>query len=472
MAAWESLRCEMTAEAEGPVQNLSPSLRLSSYYKIADRMFLKASEFGAAQDWRSTYVHFKRYAILVTRTLPKHQSFGDKEYRIDRAAAKRRAKEAIDWIKRATTALQAQIANPTVKKMDRKSSVTGGMQTLTRRLSFLQDDNTALTALEKRMRALQSGETNTKEIEVPEANSAPLQPSPPSPPALRQLTQKDLDALAALNIQSSAYAVDQSKKKRDNGSSNLYNNFTSSTTSNTTFTPYIQTLKQNSLYNFTVPPNREISNSSSSLIASSTANGLGIYKSQVSHLHPDVQKQEADRLLRSDLLKEGFRVVDCKPDGNCLFRAVSQQVHGNEEYHARVRQMVCNYMRQHQSRFIFLADPPTPFAFENYLKVREKPVSAGHGEWGGHPEIVVIEELYDRVVEIYSAKDGVKARKTHLDDELPEEIKHVTPIRLHYQGGNHYNAIVNENVKRFDSEKVPLGLRNQGVIRRFRELTC
>jgi len=89
----------------------------------------------------------------------------------------------------------------------------------------------------------------------------------------------------------------------------------------------------------------------------------GVYASQVSHLHPDLQKQEADRLLRAGLLEFGMRVVTCEADGNCLFRAVAHQMYASEAQHAQVRRQAVEYMREHEDRFVFLVDPPTSNEF-------------------------------------------------------------------------------------------------------------
>ena len=41
----------------------------------------------------------------------------------------------------------------------------------------------------------------------------------------------------------------------------------------------------------------------------------------------------ADALFRLAMDLEGLHIIDVEPDGNCLFRAVSQQVHGDPERH-------------------------------------------------------------------------------------------------------------------------------------------
>lgn len=142
---------------------------------------------------------------------------------------------------------------------------------------------------------------------------------------------------------------------------------------------------------------------------------------------------------------------------------------GNQEKHAQIRRDVCNYMRKHTERFKWLVED-----FATYVSAREMPVFQGKGEWGDHAEIIVMEELFDRPIEIYAPSDGPhKPRKTHMDGELPEQLKYVTPIRLHYQGNNHYNSIVVEsggsNAPR-DRDCVPLPMRYDGVLSRFREM--
>ena len=159
-----------------------------------------------------------------------------------------------------------------------------------------------------------------------------------------------------------------------------------------------------------------------------------------------------------------------KQDGNCLFRAVSHQMYGTQERHAKIRKDVCDYMRSQNERFKWLVED-----FEEYVRARERPVYKGEGEWGDHAEIIVMEELFDRPIEIYAPSDGpYKPRKTHMSGELPDQLKHVTPIRLHYQGNNHYNSITvergNSNAPR-DRDHVPLPMRRDGILSRYRAMT-
>ena len=130
--------------------------------------------------------------------------------------------------------------------------------------------------------------------------------------------------------------------------------------------------------------------------------------------------------------------------------------------HRTIRHDVCEYLRSHREKFGYVAEN-----FDEYVNLREL-----DGTWGDNPEIIAIEELFDRRVDIYTPRDGYEPRKTHF--VFPTHLMgDVTPIRLHYQGNNHYNSIIverdNSNRPR-DRETFPLSsLRSDGIIRRYRE---
>jgi OTU domain-containing protein 3 len=53
----------------------------------------------------------------------------------------------------------------------------------------------------------------------------------------------------------------------------------------------------------------------------------------------------------SQLAKMGLALRDITSDGNCCFRALSDQLQGTEEHHADYRRRVCLYMKQHRGQF-------------------------------------------------------------------------------------------------------------------------
>ena len=102
----------------------------------------------------------------------------------------------------------------------------------------------------------------------------------------------------------------------------------------------------------------------------------------------------------------------------------------------------------------------------SYLRAREYPVVQGQGEWGDHAEILALEEVFDRPIEIYAYESGTtEPRKTHLT-ELPPELEGVTPFRLTYHGANHYNAV--DMRKPGDGEHLPLRVRLTKHLQQYR----
>mmetsp|Transcript_14569 Transcript_14569/g.29896 ORF Transcript_14569/g.29896 Transcript_14569/m.29896 type:complete len:539 (-) Transcript_14569:877-2493(-) len=142
----------------------------------------------------------------------------------------------------------------------------------------------------------------------------------------------------------------------------------------------------------------------------------------------------AYRLFLDGLNLKGFDLQKVRGDGNCLFRAVSHQVYGNDRWHAVVREKCVKYMKAHKERFKgFIARD-----FDAYLDV-----VATLGEWGDEPEIQAMVEIYARPAQIWVLGDTQEAAKelktfhstTLLGADAPN------PLRLSYFGGCHYDSI-------------------------------
>lgn len=48
-------------------------------------------------------------------------------------------------------------------------------------------------------------------------------------------------------------------------------------------------------------------------------------------------------------------------DGNCLFRALSDQFYGRPDHHARLRQEICDYLAASPDRYAGFVDIEKPF---------------------------------------------------------------------------------------------------------------
>ncbi|XP_044742137.1 OTU domain-containing protein 5 [Chrysoperla carnea] len=152
--------------------------------------------------------------------------------------------------------------------------------------------------------------------------------------------------------------------------------------------------------------------------------------------------EDRDRTFNETMRKKGFVVKNIVEDGACLFRAIADQVYGNEDMHSIVRNNCMDYIMQNRD-----------FFSEYITEDINRYVSRKRNDFvhGNHLEIQALSELYNRTIEVYCYT------------EAPINIFHgnykhdYEPIRLSYQRGSHYNSIVDPYCA---SVGVGLGLPN------------
>ncbi|AES67101.2 putative ubiquitinyl hydrolase 1 [Medicago truncatula] len=137
---------------------------------------------------------------------------------------------------------------------------------------------------------------------------------------------------------------------------------------------------------------------------------------------------ERERQFEIDIRRvKGFEVKRMSEDGNCLFRAVADQVYGDSELYDLVRQMSVDYMereRDHFSQFI-------TEGFTSYCKRKRR-----DKVYGNNVEIQAMCEMYNRPIHIYSySTEPINTFHGSYDTDTP-------PVRLSFHHGNHYNSLV------------------------------
>ncbi|XVF46949.1 hypothetical protein PTKIN_Ptkin03bG0069300 [Pterospermum kingtungense] len=137
---------------------------------------------------------------------------------------------------------------------------------------------------------------------------------------------------------------------------------------------------------------------------------------------------ERERQFEIDIRRsKGLEVKWMLEDGNCLFRAVADQVYGDSEAYDLIRQMCIDYMereRDHFSQFI-------TEGFTSYCKRKRR-----DKVYGNNVEIQALSEMYNRPIHIYSYSiDPINIFHGSYNTDTP-------PIRLSYHHGNHYNSLV------------------------------
>lgn len=128
---------------------------------------------------------------------------------------------------------------------------------------------------------------------------------------------------------------------------------------------------------------------------------------------------------------KGLKVKVVAGDGNCLFRSVSDQIYGSENFHALVRESCMNYIsleKEFFSQYIIGGLE----AFEDYVVHKRQ-----NAVWGDDLEIEALSEIYELPIAIY-AYDDKPMRTFH---ETSNEGTRTRPVQLSYHGRSHFNSV-------------------------------
>ncbi|CAI5447446.1 unnamed protein product [Caenorhabditis angaria] len=182
--------------------------------------------------------------------------------------------------------------------------------------------------------------------------------------------------------------------------------------------------------------------------SASTSGGGGVnsddeYDDLEAASNDQIEKEFAERLAARGLI-----IKEMIGDGACMFRAIAEQVYGDQEMHSQIRHLCMNYMAKNRDYFQdFITED-----FDSYIE--RKRDEAVHGN---HLELQAISELFARPVEIYQYSDepistllprGLSPKPSP-DQAGPSQsdVQNApnAPIRLSYHGAVHYNAILDPN---------------------------
>ena len=155
-------------------------------------------------------------------------------------------------------------------------------------------------------------------------------------------------------------------------------------------------------------------------------------------------KQEQN--FRVEINKVNLVIKEIQGDGNCLFRAISDQVYGDERYHDILRDKCMDYIsieRKFFSQFVEGGEA----SFDEYIAMKRT-----SGVWGDDIELQALSEIYNRPIEIFlnSNKplktfhenyDGCSRNCNNVDYNNINNVKKF-PIRVSYHGKAHYNSVI------------------------------
>ncbi|CAL9146493.1 unnamed protein product [Musa hybrid cultivar] len=146
---------------------------------------------------------------------------------------------------------------------------------------------------------------------------------------------------------------------------------------------------------------------------------------------PTVDEEISDHQRLTERLML-YDLVDLKVqgDGNCQFRALSDQLYRSPEHHKFVRQQVVDQLRSHPEIY----DGYVPMSYDDYLKKMSK-----NGEWGDHVTLQAAADSYGvKIFILTSFKD------TCYIEILPSVEKSQRVVCLSFWAEVHYNSIYPE----------------------------
>mmetsp|Transcript_23366 Transcript_23366/g.59917 ORF Transcript_23366/g.59917 Transcript_23366/m.59917 type:complete len:391 (-) Transcript_23366:303-1475(-) len=139
----------------------------------------------------------------------------------------------------------------------------------------------------------------------------------------------------------------------------------------------------------------------------------------------DSEHHAADN-LDEQLAAVGLGVKETVGDGNCLFRAIADQIYGEDETHMELRARAVAYMRQRPDDFQpFIEDDE---AFGDYLERM-----AQDGQWAGHLELQALSLLLRANINVHQAEQPV-----WVISNFPADA---ASLHLSYHLGEHYNSV-------------------------------
>lgn len=114
--------------------------------------------------------------------------------------------------------------------------------------------------------------------------------------------------------------------------------------------------------------------------------------SRAKHSYALDDPEQVERDLNAQLKRMGLYAANTTGDGNCLFRALSDQLYGHSARHAQLRQETCDHLAARPEKFAgFVDDKP----FDQYIKLMRE-----NGTYGGHLELHAFAQMKQKQIKI------------------------------------------------------------------------
>ncbi len=170
---------------------------------------------------------------------------------------------------------------------------------------------------------------------------------------------------------------------------------------------------------------------------------LALTNTMIPHSQPPSKGRTGIEELWLSLLPDGSHINSMDPDGNCLFRSLSDQLnHDNGQAHDFTRHQITNHIWRHSDKFkdfLLLQDNHEDISdLDSYI---QKIVQ--NGEWGGNPELYAAAWLYGVNITIYSQEYTNTNEMLVINADGHQGVLDTGHAMwtISYHGNNHYNSI-------------------------------
>ncbi|KAL0486038.1 hypothetical protein AKO1_012292 [Acrasis kona] len=138
----------------------------------------------------------------------------------------------------------------------------------------------------------------------------------------------------------------------------------------------------------------------------------------------DEEEEQNFQNLDKQLLSHGLFIKKVTGDGNCLFRAISDQLLQSEKSYRTFREGICNYMVEQKDQFApFIYDKD----FDEYIKEMREDKT-----WGGNLELQAASMCHGVNIVVHQLNAPAFELANHKDAKI---------IHLSYHDGRHYNSV-------------------------------
>lgn len=131
--------------------------------------------------------------------------------------------------------------------------------------------------------------------------------------------------------------------------------------------------------------------------------------------------------FKDQLKAMGLTLREIQGDGNCLFRALNDQLEGHTRNHLKHRYETVQYMKEHRNDFEPFVEDDVPF--DQHLYNLGQP-----GTYAGNDAIVAFARLHELVIVIHQLNTPLWQVK---GTDKPNAVE----LHLSYHNGDHYNSV-------------------------------